>query len=239
MAYTTLNTAVVAPMPSAKERIVVKLKPGFLNNWRRLKRRSCSKVMEVCPSDGWTIAKRFSHQFLTRKARLFSRGQRATVRSEEFELCGLAASCAFAKKAPRLCGRGGRIQLRGFLLLDSRRRGEGIRERLRVRGSHSGYVIPSFMRRQARIGAEGKHQCGVRHVNVVPEGADERARSDPTHLCWSVLVGAACFLNRCGHVVFRSHRDDVIDRTRRQRIDVRRRLSQRNSGFLVGDRPQA
>src|SRR6266496_1411849 len=35
----TLKTAVVAPIPRAREKMAVRLNPGFLRSWRKLKRR--------------------------------------------------------------------------------------------------------------------------------------------------------------------------------------------------------
>src|ERR1700736_3955180 len=48
MPYTTLNIAVVAPMPNIRDRMAVMTKPGDLRNWRKAKRRSCSRVHMRC-----------------------------------------------------------------------------------------------------------------------------------------------------------------------------------------------
>src|SRR5436190_23781725 len=42
--YSTLKTETVAPIPSARERIAVKEKPGFFHTCRKAKRRSCQSV---------------------------------------------------------------------------------------------------------------------------------------------------------------------------------------------------
>ena len=44
IAYTTLKTAVVAPMPSAREITAVKVNPGILMSCRTVYRRSCITV---------------------------------------------------------------------------------------------------------------------------------------------------------------------------------------------------
>src|SRR5579859_2144017 len=62
MAYTTLNTAVVAPMPNAREMTAVNENPGFLNICRRWKRTSFSKLCMCRHPTAWTRTVHLCHQ---------------------------------------------------------------------------------------------------------------------------------------------------------------------------------
>src|SRR5208337_1042994 len=109
---------------------------------------------------------------------------------------------------------------------------EGICERLSVRRSDAGHVVPAYLRVQGfRIVARSPVKVGFGHVRaiaskrdrersegvvrIVPQRADESSGRGAAHyLVRVVLVCARGFLNRSFHVVRRSNRNDIVNGSR-------------------------
>src|SRR3984957_310181 len=120
---------------------------------------------------------------------------------------------------------------------------EEIRERLRVRRSYAGHVVPALIRLKTEISAEGDHSHRVIYGEKVPQCADELVlgRGRRSQLRRSVFGSTVRVLNRSGHVSLRSHGHDIGYGSRRQGVKIGRRLTEFRSaasqGFLIGDGP--
>src|SRR4029077_20713823 len=93
----TLKTAVVAPMPRARERTAVRVNPGWLRSWRKVKRRFGNMGRVLRQQDGTLNTNRGERQVIQFSGK--------TLCEVGFVLSGFEGRCPGTDRGARHCFR--------------------------------------------------------------------------------------------------------------------------------------